>query len=358
MKRLAALLVLFGSVLVAVPASALICDATFPTPVAGVDQTAALQAVIDAAPDGTPGDRTQLCFPNKAKVYRVDGQLLIEERTHVQIVGRSNTLHRTALLGDVDPTAKTKWVPQLDIVSSDDVVAGHLQITSVGDCAFDTNFEGESAVHIGGSTDVTLTAFTIFGPAGDGYGITWKQVPGSQAPGMPSERIAITGGSVTCTGRQGVGVTSSTYDSVVSGVTFDQIARSILDLEMAGSSPTLLIDDFTFSGNTAIHTNLNFVAGAGGGVHRDVSIIGNVAESLKGKYGNSNEIVDRFNIVFDGNVGTEPLTHGSELLLAFKGVDGVTVTDNTQPITAPAQATSYSICSNVSESGNSWNPAA
>lgn len=356
MRKLLAALVLLGGLVVIPAAPALaVCDATFPAAIPNVDQTAAFQAVVDAAPDGTTGDRTVLCFPSKAKTYRVDGQVLLLERSHLQIIGRSNVLHRTALLGDVDPSAKTEWVQQLEIQGSDDIVADHLGLTSVGDCSFDTNFEGESAVHIGGSTDVTLTGFAISGPAGDGYGITWWQNVVGQA-GIPSERVNISGGTVTCVGRQGVGVTSSTYDSSVSGVVFDQLARSVLDLEMAGSSPELLIDDFLFSGNTVLDAStLNFVAGGGAGIHQDVSIIGNTAPDLHGKYGDPDSVVDRFNFVFDGNVGTAPLTHGSELLLSFKGVDGVTVTDNSQPVTPPAQATSYVLCSNITETGNSWN---
>ena len=65
--------------------------------------------------------------------------------------------------------------------------------------------------------------------------------------------------------------------------------------------------------------------------------------------------MDRFNVVYSGNVGTVPLTTGSQLLWSFKGVDGLTVTNNSQPITAPAMGTSYTICTNVTESGNSWN---
>lgn len=356
MRKLLGFLLVVG--IMAVPQGAgaiVVCDATFPASIPNVDQRDALQAVIDAAPDGTTGDRTVICFPGKAKTYRVEGEIDLFSRHHLQILSNSNKFNRTAKWGDIDPSAKTEWVVQLDIQLSDDIVIDKLRTASVGDCTFDTNFEGESAVHIGGSTDVTLTGFVITGPPGDGYGITWKQEPGSQAAGVPSERVNISGGSVTCTGRQGVGVTSSTYDSSVSGVTFSDTARSILDLEMAGSSSELLIDDFTFSGNTALTEGLNFVAGGGAGIHQDVSILNNTAVSLQGKYGDPDSVVDRFNFIFDGNVGTKALTHGSELLLAFKGIDGVTVTDNSQPVTAPAQGTSYVLCTNIVESGNSWN---
>jgi hypothetical protein len=351
-KVLCATLLFLGSLWFAVPASAAGCDMQFPVPNA-TNQTTALQTVIDAAPDGTPGDRTVLCFPTRKGVagysYRVEGALSLVGRNHIQVLGRNASIHRTALVGDIDPTSRTAYLPQIAIQSSHDIAVDGLTTTSVGTCSFNRAYEGEAAVQVNGSTDISLTALTIAGPGGDGYSLGWYQVPGSQTPGTPSERIHISGGSVTCAGRQGVAISSSTFDSSVEGVTFDRPARSVLNLEMAGQDSALLIDGLTFQNNIALNVKLNFVAGGGAGIQRNVFILDNTVTTLNGKYGDADSVVDRYNIVFDGNTATTPWA-GLGPLLSFKGVDGVTVSNNSQPNGSVV----FTMCTNASQSGNSW----
>jgi hypothetical protein len=337
------------------------CDATFPAPVAGVDQQAAIQAVIDGAPDGVAGDPTTLCFPaaknGVVPSYRIEGMVTVHDRAFLKFVNEA-TWNRTAIIGDTDPTAKVAWAPQLSIRTSHDVTwpLPGLNLNSVGTCAYDQTVEGEAAVYVRGSVDVALDGFDISGPAGDGYEMGWYQVPG-QGIGIPSDDVHITGGTVTCVGRQGVAITSSMSHSSVTGITFDDAARSTLDLEMAGTPPCtgLLIEDFTFSDNVALDVQLNFVAGGGCGTHEGVHILDNTAETLKGKYGSNDGIINRHNITFDGNFGTTEHL-GPNPLLAFANVENAVVTNNSQAGVFPNGAVSCaSNCPGLVDSGNSWN---
>lgn len=306
------------------------------------NQTEDLQAWLDAVPDG------EYAAFRADTTYTSEGQLALEGRTNLTILGRDATIERTSLIGDVDPTAKIRFLVQLLIIDSDNILVDDLNTVSAGTGVYDPDYEVESAIKVSGSRDVTVQDVDILAPGGDGYTLTWNQAIIGE-PGTPNERVHVIGGSVEEAGRQGVAVTSSISDSDVTGVTFVSAGRSIIDLEMAGSSTSLVIDGFTIEGNVALDVGLGFIAGGGAGVHQDVSIIDNMAESLKGKYGDPQPDVDRFNIVYSGNVGTTEWMEPGPLL-AFKDVDGLTVTGNSQP----GGSVSYVNCSNVLDSGNDW----
>lgn len=100
----------------------------------GTDQTAAIQAQIDAAPDGTAGDPTVIRFPvgESKGTYRVEGTLSLVNKSHVVLEGPSPGdkahLKRTQV-STADPwQLHSNW--HVEVYRSSDVVVRNILVES------------------------------------------------------------------------------------------------------------------------------------------------------------------------------------------------------------------------------------
>jgi len=71
-------------------------------------------------------------------------------------------------VGDIDPGAKTVYLPQVKLQNCDDILMAGLAINSVAPGVFDTAYEGEANLQVQGCRDVVLSALDLLGAGGDG----------------------------------------------------------------------------------------------------------------------------------------------------------------------------------------------
>ncbi len=252
----------------------------------GNDDTAALQAVIDLASDGTAGSPNIIEF-QAGVVYRVDRRLFILSRRHLMIHGNGSSVFRPVRLGDIDPGAKTTFLPQVEFSNCDDVNMDNLSVLATGTGDYDVTYDAESALVVRGCRDCVFTDNNIDHSAADAWDFrAYQAAPGS--PLVACERVQIIGGIADGISRSGIGALDNILDCSVSGMTFVQVARSTVDMEMVSAAS--VIDGFTFENNIVMNNALGFIGGGGHGIHRNVFILNNQIASLESKYGNASAI--------------------------------------------------------------------
>jgi hypothetical protein len=302
------------------------CSQTAPLP-SGTDQTSAIQAALDATPDGGT-----LCFPRSGAMYDFEGTLQITGRHDLTIAGGSNTLQASSLVGDSDPTSPACCVRRhVDIRESSNIMISAIFVKGANtSCSYDGRYEFEAGFSIGGSTNVVLNEDRVTAVGGDGVQLGKGTVPNSQ--------ITVSNSAFNCIGRQGASIGDSASDVTFTNNTYDQVGRSVFDVEMVSQSS--LAERITFSGNHVGAFTNALVSAQGGGIQRYVSVTDNdlTAEPLSFKFGSPDNIVDRFGFTFSNNTSSVA-QDGSSLPMGLNGVQGATISGNVQRFVGKQGAT-------------------
>ena len=282
-----------------------------------VDVTDQMNSFISSVPD-----RSCITFPAGA-TYWMEGTLVISGRTGLTIRGNGALIY--AKYPGPRPSKPTSYRQHLRIEGSTSITVSDLRIRGPNTtCTFGRDFHAfEHGVMVGGSTDVLLAGLIISQTDGDGISI-------GDFDNNPSRDVSVHGGSIDCTGRQGVSFIDA--DTVaIRGVRIDRAPRSTFDLEC--DAPDQTISNVTLENNVIGSFGNMFLAAGGPGVERGVTVRGNVLTKvpLKVKIGTSDQVVNRFDFSLIGNKVLVDYHWTASAPIAAQGVSGFTVTGNSQP---------------------------
>ena len=336
MKRLFAFFVLFASLVVAIPAQAANnCSSTVQVGQLSGDAAPAIQAAIDAAPNGTGPTALSCITFAKNFVYNVEGTITFLNRSYVAVDGQGATFRRD-IVPTIPSVPKSPKFQHVLIAGGQFVQVKNLRINGPGPtCAYNQQHYQEAGVHVAGTDNVTLTNIAITEALGDGFRITGKDI----SPGMLDHpvNVDVLGGSSGCIGRQTVSVEDG-FDILFRGTYLGVSARTIIDVE--AETATQVIDGVVFDGlyveTVGTATGYNF-GNLGDFVVRNVTIKNSSFPIMAFKIGDPDNVTDRFNFVIQNNVARN-LNFGGEPNIVAKGVDGLVITGNTIPFANPEHA--------------------
>ncbi|MFP5256360.1 MAG: hypothetical protein ACLGI8_10985 [Acidimicrobiia bacterium] len=282
------------------------------------DATAALQARLDATPDGA----TLRLEPGAT--YRLDGTLVVAGRRDLRIDGGGARLVAGAT-GDGD-RAHLRIVGGRGVVVTDLTIVGANPYAGLDDRAYQVELVGQHGVRLEGAVDVELDGVRITDVFGDFVYV------GRHDDGRWSESVWIHDSTFARSGRQGLTVTAG-RNVVIERNAITETRRATIDLEP--NSPSWGAEDIHILDNDVGPGRLLFVAAAGRGPVDEVVVarnrlrshILNITVEPPGA-----ERRRRFWVV--DNTSDEPATRPP---LRFTRVDGVVVTGNRQPMVRPGE---------------------
>lgn len=215
-------------------------------PTGATDVTAALNAFIAAAPDGST-----LVFPAGGR-YRIDGTVVVADRNRVTIEGNGSTFF-AATPGD---RTRVHWqvVRGSDVVLREIFVVGANPNAGLGDLAYQTAYEAQHGFSIHGTDGVELDRVRATDVYGDFVYL------GIDNRGRWSSRVWIHDSTFARNGRQGIGLTA-VRDSVIERNTMSEVRRTTLDFEPNGR--TWGVDNVKILDNVFGSGRLMFVSANG-----------------------------------------------------------------------------------------------
>ena len=300
------------------------------------DVSGELQRFVDRVPDGSTID-----FPGDA-TYRVSRGIRLSGRRNLVFNGHGATLKTTGA-GDsiagspffIDGGSRGITLRNLELVGSND------RAGSPG--ALQAGLEGQMGVAIYGSSDIEIARVTMRRFYADCVYI-------GAGPGREYSRgIALHDSRCTLTGRSGVSIIAG-RDVTIERVRFDQIGMFVVDIEpnesWQGATDVVIRDNSIGSyGLTRRYTSWVLAAeGAEGSIVRDVWLVGNtISGGPAGRDGRAlglNVTVKdngpRENFVVRDNTATITVAGP---VMQFRGVQGVIVKGNRQPLSSGQLAT-------------------
>lgn len=292
------------------------------------DVTTALQAFLDASPDGSV-----VCLQPDGE-YRVEGQLHLAGRHDLTIDGRGARLFAT--VRSTDPRIRIdqggSGIHILDLR-----IEGYWPEAGTADAVI-LPFEGNHGVSIGGAEDVEIgPAVEIRNVGGDGVYLTSGVVHGTR---QWADGVQIHDSTIERTGRMGVSITDGARNVVVEHNDLDEIALYAFDIEpndQVFDGEPAGAEHIRYSNNrigayglSPVLTPLLF-AGTGKGPQTDVEVSHNIATGEPLRIGVWNvENTGRTDFRFIGN-WSDTAVMGP--VMEFDGVDGLQVDDTHQPLT-------------------------
>lgn len=287
-------------------------------PTGAVDATEALQARLDATPDGG------VLRLDAGATYRIDGTLLLVDRNDLRIDGAGARL----VAGTEGASDRThlRVVGGSGLVVSDLEIVGANPFAGLDDRAYQPDLVGQHGIRLEGATDVEIARVTVTDVFGDFVYV------GRRDDGAWTERVWIHDSTFARSGRQGLTVTAG-RDVVIERNRITDTRRATIDLEP--NSPSWGAENIHILDNDVGPGRLLFVAAAGRGPVDDVVIARN---RLRGHILNvwveppGNDRRGRFWVV--DNTSDEPATRPP---IRFTRVDGVVVTGNRQPMVRPGE---------------------
>lgn len=187
-----------------------------------------LQALIDGAPDGTPGNPTVITLPPGR--YQTDQGLRIVDRSWLTIRAAGCETWTDRSSEDLGLASR----PHIDIVRSTGITLTGIHVEGPNRyrdakfpdfAAYRERTESDHAYAVrSGSTDILLEDCTFQDVWGDGVYV------GFQNDGVANERVTVRRVSGVRCGRQGVALTHA-VDTLLEDVEIDYGARSGLDIE-------------------------------------------------------------------------------------------------------------------------------
>ena len=302
--------------------------------------TSQLQAVIDAAPDGS-----LIRFGERAS-YLIDSGLVLEGRTGLEIDGRGATV----TLGASDKSRRRNlWLVGSNEISIHDL---HLVGSNPAPGVLDEARQFEHGIWVDSGSDISIRAVSIENPWGDCVYL------GDRDGRMPwVDGLDLTGGSCRGAGRNGVSIVAGRNVRIEDN-TFGTIGLHAVDLEPNQGDTVQGADGVSVTNNRVDGAiEYYFVAANGWGPIANLSITGNVLLGAplritvkpvegSGYLRKAIRVVDNTSdTVFDGE-GASPLE--------FRDVVGLTVTGNTAPIVRSAPMIRVQNSCQVEISGNTY----
>ena len=337
MKKIMLLvLIITGLFVIAVPAhGANNCSNTVSFGQLSGDAAPAIQAAINAAPNGTDATHLSCFLFAKNWNYNVEGTISFNDRVFTFVDGQNATFRRD-VIPTIPPIPKPPKFQQVLINGGHDFQMKNLKIDGPWPtCVYNPQHYQEAGVHIAGTDNVTLNNITILQTTGDGFRITGKDV----SPGVLNHpvNVDVLGGSSGCIGRQTISVEDG-FDILFQGTYLGVSARTIIDVE--AETATQVIDGVVFDGlyveTVGTATGYNF-GNLGDFNVSNVTIRNSSFPIMAFKIGDPDNVTDRFNFVIQNNVARN-LNFGGEPNIVAKGVDGLVITGNTIPFANPEHA--------------------
>jgi LPXTG-motif cell wall-anchored protein len=303
--------------------------------------TGELQRVLDQAPDGST-----IVFPAGA-VYRVDGTLVLRNRSDITIEGNGATFRAVERGG----THRAHWKAYRgsNIVFRNLVIDGANPHAGRDDRAYQATMMGQHGIRISGTHGVEIDRVTITDVYAD---FVYLGLSGDEPNATFSEDVWIHDSTFMRNGRQGIALTAA-RDVIIEDNYFAETRRATLDIEPNG--PAWGVQNVHILNNRVGPGRLLFVAGEGWGPVSDVVIAGNQLEGhvLNASIGAINR-ERRPNVWFVDNT-SDVRTNGTTLW--FKNIDGLTVTGNRQAMSGRGPAVNASNSCGVVAHGNDFGSA-
>lgn len=282
------------------------------------DATAALQARLDATPDGAT------LRLDAGATYRLDGTLVVADRRDLRIDGNGASLV-AGTTGDGD-RAHLRVVGGRGVVVTDLTIVGANSDAGLEDRAYNVDLVGQHGVRLEGADDVELDDVRVTDVFGDFVYV------GRHDDGRWSEDVWIHDSTFARSGRQGLSVTAG-RDVVIERNAITETRRATIDLEPNG--PSWGAEGIHILDNDVGPGRLLFVAAAGRGPVDEVVVARN---RLRGHILNVTveppDADRRRQFWVVDNTSDEPATRPP---LRFTRVDGVVVTGNRQPMVRPGE---------------------
>jgi hypothetical protein len=292
------------------------------------DVSAELATFIAAVPDGT----TITFEPDGT--YRVDSGLTVSGRRNLRFAGNGATLRGTGCSAEHS---------LFRLRSSDRIVIRGFRLEGGNQRggtpeAFQPGCESQAGVSIYGSTNVEIADVAISATTGE-----CVYVDAADPDYVWSDTVWFHDSTCDRNGRMGVAIAAA-RNVIVERVAFSDIAMFVLDIEPYAVNGGAIQIAFRHNvvrryGLTRLFTNW-FVAAEGvpGSLVTDMTISGNTV--VEGAPPGANPMTDaglattirvprRARIAFTGNVTSTP---GRGPVLYFAHIDGLTVSDNVQPL--------------------------
>jgi hypothetical protein len=301
-------------------------------PPSGGDDTAALEACINAAP---PGATMRFPVPKSGGlVYTTNGIVDIYARASLTIEGAGVTF-KTNLLGVMvfePPVMKDRPKIHVQITNSTGITIKGLTIDGglqevAGDCNYSESWGNESGYQVENSSGVLLDGITVREVGGD-----FIYFGGGGGSATTNSRVTNWLGD--CAGRMAAGfagaglVENITVENGATTAGDRRVGRSWLDLE--GIDNTFVARNIVVRNNTVGHYSSSnfFIAAGGGGSHYNITVSGNtlVDNTLRSRIG-ANAAFDRQGYVIENNHGAG---EQSGTLITCTNCDGLRVAGNTQ----------------------------
>ena len=285
-----------------------------PLPPPGSNQTAALQAWIDAAPDGAT-----LCFRRDA-TYRSDGILKLDRRRDLTFLGQGATIYATETTTD---NRRNWWLNgSTGITFRDLTVRG----ANPDPGTFDDGRQHEHGFWIDGGSDIEIADVRLADQYGDGIYLSDRGGLLDWADGVRIHDVTISG-----SGRNCIAIVAA-RNVTVERVTLSACGLHAFDIEPnvgeAGadrivwrdSTVRAPIEDYVFASNGKAGTMTNIR------VER-VKVVGTAFRlTVQAQAGY------RFANVAIVDNDSDTAARGPVML--FRGIDGLVVTGNRQPLSS------------------------
>jgi hypothetical protein len=295
-----------------------------------------VQTALNSTPDGGT-----LCLNGQ---YTTTG-ISASNRTNLTILGNGSTISLAGSAAAILRFDRSDGITvrNLTLQGDNPDVGGPNSYHALGQ-------EFSHGISIRGTDNVELDRITTTGTWGDGVFIG---SPGTDF-GNWSDHVWIHDSTIRRNGRMGI-VVNAGSDVLVQRSTFDEIALTVFDLEPDAAAEGAINVRFTDNTiGTYGHSNqyINWVlsvVGADGATGRDITLQGNTVEGNASGYNGTMQGVHvivrsgvpgttgrRQNIIVRDNIGLQPAdgTTWPGAVWYFDRVDGVTVSGNTQAVSA------------------------
>ena len=275
----------------------------------GLDATASLQRLISSTPNGG------VLNLNAGRCYDVESTIFVNERTNLTIDGHGATL-RAFSQGTRDRML-------IKIRASSGVVVRNLTLWGPNVAGiYVSALEAQHGIGVFGGTNTLIDGVHVKQVYGDGVTLT-KAGDGSRAP---ADHVTIRNSTFETIGRQGI---SPVFVSnvLISGNTFDRIARTVIDMEPDTDAYT--ITNVTIENNHSGRYGHLFVGAGGSGCNTsNVVIRNNDSDGGAIAFGAADVTCHKRDVLVEGN--TFRLSTGTDKgwWAYFWRVDDVTVRNN------------------------------
>lgn len=310
----------------------------------GSDVSSALQSFVNGVPNGST-----IVF-RSGGTYRVERGIRITNRRNLVFDGNGATIRTTGAANTVNSSLFVLADGNQGITIKDFTLVGNNPNAGTA-AAYSSAGENQMGVAVYGSTDINIQGMTIRDLYGDCLYI------GSTGTTVWSDTVRFHDSSCTLTGRHGVTIIAG-RNITVEGVTFDRLGMFVVDMEpdyaSQGATDVMIRSNKigSYGLNNRYTSWLLAAEGATGSLISRITVSGNditgsAASGYEGKALGLHVTIKsrgtREDFVIKNNVSTRRVAGPS---LEISGVNRLTITGNTQPLSSGSLARLTS-CTNV-----------